>query len=342
MPQNVTMKQLLEAGVHFGHQSRRWNPKMARYIFTERNGIYIIDLKKTLRLLREAMKFIRESIASGQKLLFVGTKKQARESVYNAATGCGMYYVHNRWLGGMLTNFKTIRHSIDRLLELEKMWEDGTINRYTKKEISMLDRERTSLAKNLSGVKNMKKLPDLIFVVDPHKEHIAVHEARKLNIPIVSIVDTNCDPDLIDYVIPGNDDAIRAIRLMCDQTKYACIEGLMEMQAIEGASPEGLTPEVAQALGLPVSEEQQAAAQSASPSAREESRESRPPRAGAPSRTPESPAPGTAPAAPQAPAQQESQPQTPATEQKPAAEASEEKKQPPQAGNAPEATESSN
>jgi len=254
MSENVTMKQLLEAGVHFGHQSRRWNPKMAKYIFTERNGIYIIDLKKTLRLLREAMRFVRESVALGKRVLFVGTKKQARESLQNAARGCGMYYVNNRWLGGMLTNFATIRRSINRLIELEAMWEDGTINRYSKKEISRLEREKTSLAKNLSGVKNMKEVPGVLFIVDPHKENIAVNEARKLQIPIVAIVDTNCDPDVIDYVIPGNDDAIRAIKLMCEQVKMSSIEGLMELQAIEGVEPEGLPPEIAASLGLPVPE----------------------------------------------------------------------------------------
>jgi small subunit ribosomal protein S2 len=251
MTESITMKQLLEAGVHFGHQSRRWNPKMAKYIFTERNGIYIIDLKKTLRLLREALKFTRESVAQGKKVLFVGTKKQARESVENAARECGMYYVNNRWLGGMLTNFKTIRRSINRLLELEAMWEDGTINRYTKKEISRLDREKTYLSKNLSGVKNMNALPGILFIVDPHKENLAVAEAKKLGIPIVAIVDTNCDPDPIDYVIPANDDAIRAIKLMADQVKQSCIEGAMELQAVEGIQPEGLTPEVASALGVP-------------------------------------------------------------------------------------------
>ncbi len=253
MPEQVSMKQLLEAGVHFGHQSRRWNPKMAKYIFTERNGIYIVDLKKTLRLMREALRFVRESVVLGKKVLFVGTKKQARDSISASATGCGMYYVNNRWLGGMLTNFKTIRRSIMRLIELENMWEDGTIERYSKKEISRLEHEKNGLAKNLTGVKRMTDLPGLLFIVDPHKENIAVHEARKLRIPIVAIVDTNCDPDLIDYVIPGNDDAIRAIKLMAEQVKLACIEGLMELQAIEGVAPEGLSPEVAGALGLPVS-----------------------------------------------------------------------------------------
>lgn len=249
--ESITMKQLLEAGVHFGHQSRRWNPKMEKYIFTERNGIYIIDLKKTLRLLREALKFVRESVAQGKKVLFVGTKKQARESVEIAAKECGMYYVNNRWLGGMLTNFKTIRKSITRLIELETMWENGTINRYTKKEISRLDRQKTYLSRNLAGVKNMVDLPGIVFIVDPHKENLAVAEAKKLGVPIVAIVDTNCDPDPIDYVIPANDDAIRAIKLMADQVKQSCMEGSMELQAVEGVQPEGLTPEVASALGVP-------------------------------------------------------------------------------------------
>jgi len=314
MAENVTMKQLLEAGVHFGHQSRRWNPKMAKYIFTERNGIYIIDLKKTLRMLRESMKFIRESVAIGKKVLFVGTKKQARESIENAARQCGMFYVNNRWLGGMLTNFKTIRHSIMRLIELEQMWEDGTINRYTKKEISRLDRERTSLAKNLSGVKNMNEIPGILFVVDPHKETIAVAEANKLGIPIVAVVDTNCDPDPIDYVIPANDDAIRAIKLMSNQVKLACIEGLMELQAIEGVEPEGLTPEVASALGLPVPEvpaasEAKAAEISPEKAAPPPSPEPKPVAAPAQTPAPEKPAPKPAPVA--KPAKTESVPAFP-------------------------------
>jgi small subunit ribosomal protein S2 len=252
MSETVTMKQLLEAGVHFGHQSRRWNPKMAKYIFTERNGIYIIDLKKTLRLLREGMKFVKEGVAQGKKVLFVGTKKQARDSIEQAAKACGMFYVNNRWLGGMLTNFNTIRKSILRLIALEKMETDDTLKRYTKKEISRFQHEKDSLAKNLAGVKNMSELPGIVFIVDPHKESIAVHEANKLKIPIVGIVDTNCDPDVINYVIPGNDDAIRAIKLMADQIKFACIEGLMEMQAIQGVDPAGLTPEIAAVLGIPL------------------------------------------------------------------------------------------
>jgi small subunit ribosomal protein S2 len=234
---NVTMKQLLEAGVHFGHQSRRWNPKMAKYIYTERNGIYIIDLKKTLRCLREAYKFVRDSVALGQTVLFVGTKKQARDTIYESAKECNMFYVNTRWLGGMLTNFRTIRESVLRLIEIEKMEEDGSISNYTKKEISRLMKERTSLEKNLSGVKNMDKLPGLLFIVDPHKEQIAVREARKLKIPIVAIVDTNCDPDQIDHVIPGNDDAIRAIKLVCGQIVQAVTEGLMAKVETEVPAP---------------------------------------------------------------------------------------------------------
>ncbi|OQB20655.1 MAG: 30S ribosomal protein S2 [candidate division BRC1 bacterium ADurb.Bin183] len=265
MTESVTMKQLLEAGVHFGHQSRRWNPKMARYIFTERNGIYIIDLKKTLRLLREAMKFVRENVAKGKKVLFVGTKKQARESIEQAAKECGMYYVNNRWLGGMMTNFSTVKKSINRLIELERMIEDDTIKRYTKKEISRLDSERESLSKNLAGVKSMTDIPGILFIVDPHKEEIAVREAKKLNIPVVAVVDTNCDPDPIDYVIPGNDDAIRAIKLMADQIKLSCIEGLMEHQAISGVNAEGITPEIAATLGIPLPPDAKTAAQPVPP-----------------------------------------------------------------------------
>lgn len=234
---NVTMKQLLEAGVHFGHQSRRWNPKMAKYIYTERNGIYIIDLKKTLRCLREAYKFVRDSVALGQTMLFVGTKKQGRDTIYESAKECNMFYVNTRWLGGMLTNFRTIRQSVLRLIELEKMEEDGTIDNYSKKEASRFMKERASLQKNLSGVKNMDKLPGIVFVVDPHKEQIAVLEARKLKIPIVAIVDTNCDPDQIDYIVPGNDDAIRAIKLICGQMVQAVTEGLMAKVESEAPAP---------------------------------------------------------------------------------------------------------
>lgn len=248
---NVTMKQLLEAGVHFGHQSRRWNPKMKPYIYTDRNGIYIIDLKKTLRLLRDATKFVRESAAMGQRVLFVGTKKQAKDIIQEGAESCGMYFINQRWLGGLLTNFPTIRKSVLRLIQLNKMFEDGTIEQYRKKEQAMLNRERLGLEKNLGGIKAMDRLPDIVFVVDPSKEHIAVAEAAKLKIPIVAVVDTNCDPDPIDYVIPGNDDAIRSIKLMVGQIAEACIEG---RQTLEGMADEELTPE--QMMGVPMSAEE--------------------------------------------------------------------------------------
>ena len=231
----VSMKQLLEAGVHFGHQTRRWNPKMARYIFTERNGIYIIDLQKTVKKLDEAYMFVRDLAANGGNLLFVGTKKQAGDSVRDEATRAGAYYVNARWLGGMLTNFKTIRRRIDRLAQLRKMQEDGTIDLLPKKEVSKLNLEIEKLEKFLGGIKDMKKLPSALFVVDPRKEKIAVAEARKLGIPIVAIVDTNCDPDEIDYVIPGNDDAIRAVRLLSATMADALIEG---RQGSAEAAPE--------------------------------------------------------------------------------------------------------
>lgn len=226
MSSQVTMKQLLEAGVHFGHQSRRWNPKMKPYIYTARNNIYIIDLKKTLRLLRDATKYVRDEVQNGAKVLFVGTKKQAKPIVEEAALHCGMYYVNNRWLGGLLTNWRTIRKSIDRLLELEQMFADGTINNYVKKERSAMSRELASLKKNLDGIKHMQSPPDIMFVIDPGKEHIAVSEANKLRIPVVGVVDTNCDPDPVDVVIPGNDDAIRSIRLMCMAVADSCNEGM--------------------------------------------------------------------------------------------------------------------
>ena len=231
----VSMKQLLEAGVHFGHQTRRWNPKMARYIFTERNGIYIIGLQKTVKKLDEAYMFVRDLAANGGNLLFVGTKKQAGDSVRDEATRAGAYYVNARWLGGMLTNFKTIRRRIDRLAQLRKMQEDGTFDLLPKKEVSKLNLEIEKLEKFLGGIKDMKKLPSALFVVDPRKEKIAVAEARKLGIPIVAIVDTNCDPDEIDYVIPGNDDAIRAVRLLSATMADALIEG---RQGSAEAAPE--------------------------------------------------------------------------------------------------------
>jgi small subunit ribosomal protein S2 len=221
----VTMKELLEAGVHFGHQTKRWNPKMKPYIFGARNGIYIIDLQKTVRMFKSAFDFVADTVANGKPLLFVGTKKQARESIYEEANRCEMFYVHNRWLGGMLTNFQTIRQSIDRLNYLNEIMNDGSINLFPKKERLKLGKERVKLDNNLGGIRTMNGLPGAIFVVDPKNESIAVREGRRLNIPIVAIVDTNCDPDLIDYIIPGNDDAIRAIRLLTSRVADACIEG---------------------------------------------------------------------------------------------------------------------
>ena len=221
----VSMKQLLEAGVHFGHQTRRWNPKMATYIYTERNGIYIVDLQKTVKKLEEAYSFVRELAANGESLLFVGTKKQAQDAIREEAERVGMYYVNARWLGGMLTNFKTMRTRIDRLAQLRKMQEDGTFAMLPKKEVIKHQGEIEKLEKYLGGVKSMKKLPGALFIVDPRKERNAILEARKLHIPIVAIVDTNCDPDEVDYVIPGNDDAIRAIRLIAQTMANAVVEG---------------------------------------------------------------------------------------------------------------------
>ena len=231
----ISMKQLLEAGVHFGHQTRRWNPKMAQYIFTERNGIYIIDLQKTVRKLDEAYNFMRDLSAQGGSVLFVGTKKQAQESIREEAERCGMHYVNARWLGGMLTNFRTIRHRIDRMEQLKKMREDGTFDLLPKKEVVKLELEIEKLEKFLGGVKDMNQLPQALFIVDPRKERIAVSEARKLNIPIVAIVDTNCDPDEIDYVIPGNDDAIRAAKLIAGAMADAVLEGRQGEQTEEPA-----------------------------------------------------------------------------------------------------------
>ena len=221
----VSMKQLLEAGVHFGHQTRRWNPKMAQYIFTERNGIYIIDLQKTVKKLEEAYNFVRDISTEGKSVLFVGTKKQAQESVKDEAVRAEAFYVNARWLGGMLTNFRTIRRRIDRLRQLRTMEEDGTFDLLPKKEVVKLNLEIEKLEKFLGGIKDMKQLPGALFIVDPRKERIAVSEAQKLGIPIVAIVDTNCDPDEIDYVIPGNDDAIRAVKLISATMANAIIEG---------------------------------------------------------------------------------------------------------------------
>ena len=221
----VSMKQLLEAGVHFGHQTRRWNPKMAEYIFTERNGIYIIDLQKTVKKIEEAYMFVRDVAAEGGNILFVGTKKQAQDAIKEEALRAEMYYVNVSWLGGMLTNFKTIKKSIQKLNNLNKMAEDGTFDLLPKKEVAAMQKEMADLEKNLGGIKNMKGLPSCIFIVDPKKEKNAVDEARKLGIPIVAIVDTNCDPDEVDYVIPGNDDAIRAIKLIASTLADPVIEG---------------------------------------------------------------------------------------------------------------------
>ncbi|ACV63954.1 ribosomal protein S2 [Desulfofarcimen acetoxidans DSM 771] len=229
----ISMKQLLESGVHFGHQTRRWNPKMAPYIFTDRNGIYIIDLQKTVKMVDVAYNFIKDLALSGETLLFVGTKKQAQESVKEEAEKCGMFYVNQRWLGGMLTNFQTIRKRIDRLHELDRMEADGTFSLLPKKEVAELMHEKERLQKFLGGIKEMKRLPAALFVVDPRKERIAVAEARKLGIPIVAIVDTNCDPDEIDYIIPGNDDAIRAVRLLTSKMAEAVLEGKQGEQISE-------------------------------------------------------------------------------------------------------------
>lgn len=229
----VTMKQLLESGVHFGHQTRRWNPKMAQYIFTERNGIYIIDLQKTVRKMEEAYNFVRDLAMQGGTLLFVGTKKQAQETVREEAERCGMFYVNTRWLGGTLTNYQTIKKRIQRLRELEQMEEEGVFSVLPKKEVMKLRAEKEKLQRFLGGIKDMPGLPDAVFIVDPRKERIAVSEARKLQIPIIAIVDTNCDPDEINYVIPGNDDAIRAVRLITAKLADAVIEGKQGEQLAE-------------------------------------------------------------------------------------------------------------
>ncbi|MDD6175023.1 MAG: 30S ribosomal protein S2 [Firmicutes bacterium] len=242
----VSMKQLLEAGVHFGHQTRRWNPKMAEYIFTERNGIYIIDLQKTVKKLEEAYMFVRDLSANGESVLFVGTKKQAQDSVKEEALRVGAYYVNARWLGGMLTNFRTIRRRIDRLNQLRTMESDGTFDLLPKKEVVKLNLEIEKLEKFLGGIQDRKKLPGALFVVDPRKEKIAVAEAHKLHIPVVAIVDTNCDPDEVDYVIPGNDDAIRAVKLIASTMANAIAEGKQgEMGAAEETAAEEANAEQA-------------------------------------------------------------------------------------------------
>ena len=249
----ITMKQLLEAGVHFGHQTRKWNPKMSRYIYAARNDIHIIDLQLTVGLIEKAYNYVAESVKEGKSVLFVGTKKQAQDAIKEEAERCGQFYVNSRWLGGTLTNFRTIRSRIDRMVKLEKMEENGEFDLLPKKEVAKLKEEMAKLQTNLNGIRNMNKLPGLMFVVDPHNEDIAVAEARKLNIPIVAITDTNCDPDLIDYVIPGNDDAIRAIKLIAsvianavieaNQGETAAAEGAEEAPAEEGEQPSEETAE---------------------------------------------------------------------------------------------------
>jgi small subunit ribosomal protein S2 len=235
---NITIKQLLEAGVHFGHPTKKWNPKMAEYIFTTRNGIHIVDLQKTVKKFEEACTYVRYLSEAGGTILFIGTKKQATDTIKEEAVKCGMYYVNMRWPGGMLTNFKTIRKSIARLNELEKMQEDGTFNLLPKKEVAKICKEMEDLEKNYGGIKTMEALPDAVFVVDTHKEHNAVLEAKKLGIPVIAIVDTNCDPDDVDYIIPGNDDAIRAIKLITGAIADAVIEGRGGEQTTDVATEE--------------------------------------------------------------------------------------------------------
>ena len=245
----VAMKQLLEAGVHFGHQTRRWDPRMAEYIFQARNGIHIIDLQKTSKKLDEAYAFMKEQAEEGKTVLFVGTKKQAQECVKEAAEKSGMFYVNQRWLGGMLTNFETIRARVERLNQLEKMQEDGTFDVLPKKEVILLKKEMDKLEKNLGGIKNMTELPGVLFVVDPKKERIAILEARKLGIPVVGLIDTNCNPEDLDYVIPGNDDAIRAVKLISDTMANAIIEGRQgESMEDDGVSQEETTAEQAESI----------------------------------------------------------------------------------------------
>ena len=243
----ISMKQLLEAGVHFGHQTRRWNPKMAPYIYTERNGIYIIDLQKSVGKVDEAYNAIRDCVANGGKILFVGTKKQAQDSIKNEAERCGMYYVNQRWLGGMLTNFKTIQSRIARLKAIEKMSEDGTFDVLPKKEVINLKKEWDKLEKNLGGIKEMDRIPDAIFVVDPKKERICVQEAHTLGITLIGIADTNCDPEELDYVIPGNDDAIRAVKLIVSKMADAVIEANQGAEALEEVAEEAAATEEAEA-----------------------------------------------------------------------------------------------
>jgi len=264
---NITMKELLEAGVHFGHQTKRWNPRMKEYIFGERNGIYIIDLQKTLKMFKEASKFVQELAAAGKLVLFVGTKRQAQDAIAEEAGRCGMFYVNQRWLGGLLTNWVTVQKSVKRLKELDDMATDGRYELLPKKEVIKLERERKHLQANLAGIKNMSRLPDAIFVIDSNKEQIAVREARKLGIPVVAVVDTNCDPSEVDYVIPGNDDALRAIRLFTSKISESIAEGVnamgdkqvAEMQAAADQAAEGAAPQAPEGKA-PVESEVAAAA----------------------------------------------------------------------------------
>jgi len=240
----VSMKQLLEAGVHFGHQTKRWNPKMKKYIFTERNGIYIIDLQQTMILLEISFNFVKDLISQGKTILFIGTKKQTQEAIKDAAIDCGMPYVNSRWLGGMLTNFRTIRKRIEKLIESEKMESSGEFDSIPKKELQSIKKEMEKLRKNMEGIKSLEKLPDALFIIDPKKEQIAVTEARKIGIPIVAVVDTNCDPDLVDYVIPGNDDAIRAGTLLANVISEAVKAGKELVQKVEETPSEEKNEEV--------------------------------------------------------------------------------------------------
>ncbi|HEV2464846.1 MAG TPA: 30S ribosomal protein S2 [Acidobacteriaceae bacterium] len=241
---NITMKELLEAGVHFGHQTKRWDPRMKEYIFGERNGIYIIDLQKTLKMFKEASKFVTDLTAEGKVILFVGTKRQAQDAIAEEATRCGMFYINQRWLGGLLTNWVTVQKSVKRLQELDEMAVDGRYDLLTKKEVIKLERERKHLQANLAGIKNMRRLPDAIFVVDSNNEAIAVKEARKLGIPVVAVVDTNCDPTVVDHVIPGNDDALRAIRLFTSKISDSVIEGVQMAGDKQSAEVAGVTADV--------------------------------------------------------------------------------------------------
>ncbi|MBW2467162.1 MAG: 30S ribosomal protein S2 [Deltaproteobacteria bacterium] len=234
----ITMKQMLEAGLHFGHQTRRWNPKMKPYIFAPRNGIYIINLDKTIRLFRKAFDYVVEETSKGGYLLFVGTKRQAQSCIKEEAVRCGMHYINHRWLGGTLTNFQTIKKGVDRLKSIEAMQEDGSINKFPKKEILLMEKERVKLERNIGGIKNMRSLPSAVFVIDPNNEQIAVKEANKLNIPVIALADTNCDPDGINYIIPGNDDAIRAIKLIASAIAEAVMDGRSQLKEKEAVVEE--------------------------------------------------------------------------------------------------------